>query len=271
MSTRDVPWPQGTPAWAELMASDVTAATEFYAGVLGWEIAESDPDLGDYHLATVDGRPVAGIGPSSANTSLHAVWTTYLASDDLETTCSAIVRHGGDVVMRPMSMGHDGRMALAIDPTGAAFGLWQAGQHLGSSITGRPGAMVWNECRTWDPEVARAFYAEVFGCTYTMYTGRRDIAFIDGEVPGSAVGAIGQVDPAAPRWVPPHWMIYFQVDDAMATTEEAAKRGAEVIHAGRDTPIGRIAIFRDPQGAPFSVVEPCGRPLRDAACHHVGP
>jgi hypothetical protein len=39
-----------------------------------------------------------------------------------------------------MDIPGSGRMAFGFDPTGAAFGLWQAGGHLGFGLVNEPGS-----------------------------------------------------------------------------------------------------------------------------------
>lgn len=41
-----------------------------------------------------------------------------------------------------------GRMAVVIDPTGAAVGLWQAKAHIGATRVNESGAVIWNELMT---------------------------------------------------------------------------------------------------------------------------
>ena len=63
MSTRSDPWPAGTPCWVDLSVPDIQAAVDFYADVIGWTFVDSGPDYGNYHIAQVDGRAAAGVGP----------------------------------------------------------------------------------------------------------------------------------------------------------------------------------------------------------------
>ena len=64
MPVKQDAWPEGTPAWVDLMASDFAAAKDFYGGVFGWEFSESGEEFGYYAVATLDGEAVAGIGPA---------------------------------------------------------------------------------------------------------------------------------------------------------------------------------------------------------------
>ena len=54
-------------------------------------------------------------------------------------------------------------MTVAQDPTGAIFGVWQAGTHHGAQLANEPGSFQWNECETRDVAAAEEFYKAVFG------------------------------------------------------------------------------------------------------------
>jgi uncharacterized protein len=54
--------------------------------------------------------------------------------------------------------------------------------------------------------------------------------------------------------VPPHWSIYFAVDDVDAMAEKARGLGAVLCAPPTDIPnVGRFAVIQDPQGAVFSI------------------
>ena len=67
------------------------------------------------------------------------------------------------MLLAPGDVGPLGRMLIAADPTGAVFGVWQAGTHIGAGLVNRPGGLVWEDLRSPEPERARAFYRSVFG------------------------------------------------------------------------------------------------------------
>ncbi len=62
MTTRDTPWPDGTPCWAELGAPDIAKAREFYGDVFGWTVQPGELETGGYSVAELSGRGVAGVG-----------------------------------------------------------------------------------------------------------------------------------------------------------------------------------------------------------------
>src|SRR4051812_7249723 len=125
MSTRTTPWEPGTPCWADLGTSDVPAAQVFYAAVFGWQASDLGEEFGHYAICTRDGQATPGLGPLMSDDQPVA-WTTSLATDDLDKTLESVTRAGGRVVSPPMDIPGQGRMAVAVDPTGASFGLWQA-------------------------------------------------------------------------------------------------------------------------------------------------
>jgi predicted enzyme related to lactoylglutathione lyase len=258
MSTREEPWLDGTPCWADLTSTDPESLYSFYAGLFGWRIEVTKPERGGYAMGLLGRRPVAGIGqaPPVSGTAA-AAWTTYLATDDAAKSCDLIDSYGGTVLMAPRDIGTEGRLALAADPGGAVFGLWQARNHIGAQRVNEPGAMCWNECMTYDAAAAREFYTMVFsyrygGMAHDLYTL---IARPSEDVgPETAIGGIGQLDPAWAGRIPAHWMTYFAVADVDAATGKVTRGGGQVLGGPRDTPYGRTAVCEDPQGAVFSII-----------------
>jgi hypothetical protein len=207
------------------------------------------PDTGGYRLAEVRGLPVAGIMPLMQS-GAPAMWATYIATDDADATAKAVAAGGGQTFVAPMDVLTEGRMAVFADPSGAVFGAWQAGRHIGAGIVNEPGALSWNELATRQPELAIPFYAGVFGWgessegSYTSWTlGGRPI---------------GGMDDSVPAEVPAQWRVYFAVADTDATVATVAESGGSVVMAPMDIPQGRIAALADPQGASFCVIAMAG-------------
>ncbi|MCV2491072.1 VOC family protein [Geodermatophilus sp. YIM 151500] len=252
MPTRDTPWPDGTPCWVDYGAPDPAAAKTFYGGLLGWTFTEEDEAFGNYVQALLGGKQAAGMGPQM-NADDPVAWTTYFATGDLDAHLAKVREAGGTVVMEPMQVGPMGSMAIALDPQGSAFGLWQAGSHTGIQVYNEPGAVTWNEAAVDDPDAARAFYAAVFGYEYdevpdaggytTFRAGDRG--------PDHPLGGLGGHQPGSPTG----WQTCFAVastDDAVSYVES---HGGKTITAPQDTPFGRFAVVEDPWGGAFSVMQ----------------
>lgn len=254
MTTRHEPWPQGTPAWADLMVPDRHKAREFYGAVLGWDFTDEAPaEMGHYSQGQVEGHSAAGIGENTGPDAPPPAWTTYLAVDDVDAVVEKATGAGANVLMPAMDVGDNGRLAVLADPTGAVFGLWQSGTHTGAEVANVPGSMTWNEVMTRDWERAKEFYGAVFGYSFgDMSSEEFQYATID--LDGRPVGGIGQMPAAMPAEVPPHWMTYFMVDDADEAVEKAKKLGGQVRMEPRDTEYGRMVTLAGPAGEVFSLM-----------------
>lgn len=248
MPTRDTAWPNGTPCWIDYGATDIVAARAFYADLLSWTYSGGEPEWGGYLTCLAGGLPAAGMAPAQGP-SQPPRWTTYFAVDDADSTAAAIAAAGGAVLMPPDDVGPMGRMAIAADPQGNAFGLWQAGEHTGVRIYNEPGSLVWNEAATDDPPAARKFYGAVFGFRFDQIDGMD--GYTTFATDGDPLGGLGGLTPGSPTG----WSTCFSVastDDAVATVE---RNGGKVTMAAMDTPYGRFAVVADRWGASFSVMQ----------------
>ena len=56
--------------------------------------------------------------------------------------------------------------------------------------------------------------------------------------------------------IPPHWAVYFAVDDCDGKAAHASALGGKVLVPPTDVPdVGRFSILQDPQGAAFAIVK----------------
>ena len=256
MPTRDEAWPNGTPCWIDLMVTDPGAARQFYSGLFGWDIQDGPPEAGGYLMCMLNGRPVTAISPKPQDNPFPNVWSTYLASDDLDETVAKAKEAGGQFMMEPMDVMTAGRIAFGMDPTGAPYGIWQAGDHLGVGIYNEPGTLVWNELMTRDYEGAKAFYGNVFGYTYEEMGEGFTYSTIKRAGDGEVVGGLGALDANAPADVSSSWGVYFMVEDCDASVAKAVELGAGITRMPFDTPFGRMASVSGAQGETFSMNQP---------------
>lgn len=253
MSTRTSRWPAGTPCWADLTVPDVDAAQAFYGPLFGWSFDVSGPEYGGYAMATMDGHHAAGIGPSQEG--MPTVWTLYLASDDADATGASIKEHGGSVLAEPFDVGPLGRMLVAADPTGAAFGVWQAKDNIGANVVNQPGALTWDDLHSTDATAAAAFYRDVFGYRVeAMPEAGEDYQLFHLAGDDAPSGGMGGMF-GAPDGTPSHWVVYFGVDDAAAAVDTATANGGTVMAPPFDTPYGKMAGLLDPFGAMFWIAQ----------------
>jgi predicted enzyme related to lactoylglutathione lyase len=245
---------EGTPCWVDLMTPDLERAKAFYADVFGWEYLDTGEAGGGYQLATVRGRQVAGMGRQQPGQEEQpSVWVTYLWSDDADAAGTRIAAAGGNVFLGPMDVPGAGRMALSLDSTGAAFGVWQGREHRGAQLANEPGSITWNEQLSDDPAKARAFYLAAFGYEYEKlpdWPGEYDMFKVRGEVRGG----VGAKPKGVPDGTPNFWNTYFSVADTDAAVAAVTRNGGAVMMPPTDTSVGRMAGVTDLAGAGFCVI-----------------
>ena len=224
----------GTFCWADLGTTDVEAATAFSGEVFGWEA-----DGARFRLADSD---VAGVQPAD-----EARWRSRLSVEDVDALVERVRELGGEVLAEPLDLDDAGRVAAVADPTGAAVELWQPRELAGAGRVNDAGYMCWNELASPDPGRAREFYAALVGWEVEPEETGYGVIRREGAVNG---GIRPQQDGE-----PAHWLVYFTVDSCDDAVAAVRAGGGSVIAGPLDTPMGRVAAVRDPQGAPFAVFE----------------
>ena len=252
---------QGTPCWTDLSTTDQNGAKEFYSKIFGWEY--QDIPMGDdqvYSMATIDGSEAAAIFTQVAQESEAGVpshWNVYIAVDDLDAIASKLPDLGGTLIADELDEDESGRMMVAQDPSGAFISFWQAKENIGAEVRDEHGALTWAEVLTSDQESAGKFYSELLDVTIMdsgMPTPEGDpyhMIFVDGE---PTAGIMTLPPNLVEMNVPPHWEVYFRVDDAHAVAEKAASMGAQIMFGPEVLPmVGTIGVLQDPQGAVFGI------------------
>jgi uncharacterized protein len=250
-------YPSGVPCWVETFQPDPRAAAQFYGQLLGWQFDEptSMPGGldGEYLAARIAGRLVAGIGQAPASAPA-ALWSTSIRVDSVEAALTRVTDAGGAVVVGPLQAGRDGRQAVATDPAGVAFGVWQPAQRMGAELVNEPGTWAMSALHTPSPERARSFYGTVFGWQLQPVPGAplalwRLPGYAGGghghAIPDDVVAVMTPIDESGE--VPPHWAVNFCVDDVDTTARHATALGGRRLLPPMDTPGFRNAVVADPQ------------------------
>lgn len=251
MATREGNWPEGTPCWVDLAVPDFDLAQTFYGTLFGWDIERGPEEFHGYANCTKDRRVVAGIMPA-LDPGQPSVWTTYLATDDLDATLAKAREAGGTILTEAIDVGDKGRMALATDPGGALVGFWQGRSHTGYELANEPGSVTWNEnmSRAWEHN--KQFYKAVSGFEYDDLPG--DFAYATFKAGGNLAGGIGAIGEEWPTEVPAHWVTYFKVADVDEAVAVVERLGGGVTQPPWDTEFGRMAAVTDNQGVAFMVM-----------------
>jgi predicted enzyme related to lactoylglutathione lyase len=265
----------GVPCWADTSQPDPEAATEFYSGLFGWEFQDSMPpdSPGSYFIASLKGKAVAAVGAQPEGAPPEPMWNTYVSVASADETAQKVRDAGGTIISEPFDVMDAGRMAVCMDPEGAAFCIWQSEEMPGSQLVNEHGTVNFNVLNTRDAAAAKKFYGAVFGWGTLGLGGGVEMWTLDGygdhleEIqPGtkeavSEVGGpegfadvvaslvpIGDDQPDTPA----HWSVTFAVDDADAIAARAGELGGSVVVPPFDAPWVRTTVLADPAGASFS-------------------
>jgi predicted enzyme related to lactoylglutathione lyase len=242
----------GVPSWVDLGTPDITQARSFYGDLFGWDIQEGPPEAGGYSIAHLRGKSVAGLGPQQNPGPPY--WTVYVNVDSADDTASSISANGGQMFMQPFDVMDVGRMAIAADPTGAAFGLWQPKQHKGAGIVNEPNSFSWSELVTTDVAAAKEFYGAVFGWAYQNYGGDGPGSYNECKLGGRPIaGIMPKPEMMAPD-APNFWSVYFSVDDTDKAVTRVTELGGSSVTPTMDIEPGRFAVVADPAGAMFNII-----------------
>jgi uncharacterized protein len=238
-------YPPGTFSWAELVTSDANAAKAFYTSVFGWDYRDNPiPDGSVYSTALREDKDVAALFTSDEQPP-H--WNCYVTVESADEAAKRAGELGANVVAEPFDVMDVGRMAVFMDPHGAALCLWEARSHIGATLVNTPGSMTWNDLITPDPEASARFYGDLFGWTTQEMEGGQGYRVISNQGRSN-----GGMMPAMPG-MPPNWMPYFGHDDVDRLVGEVGEYGGQVFNGPMQLPTGRIAVIGDPQGAAFAV------------------
>ncbi len=118
----------GTPCWGDLMSRDVKKARSFYGEVFGWKYEVGPEETGYYSICQTPTGDAAGMGQMSPVMEFPPAWTVYFAVDSADDTVAQVKKNGGQVVMEPMDVMDQGRMAIVRDPEGAGFNIIKPAQ-----------------------------------------------------------------------------------------------------------------------------------------------
>ncbi len=120
----------GAIFWAELHVRDMEASKAFYAKVAGWtyDTTPLSGGPGDYVIAKLNGKPVAGFLDMNLMPSLDGIpphWLTYVAVDDLDQSIETLTLAGGKLRRPVITVPFMGRIAVIEDAGGAVLAMME--------------------------------------------------------------------------------------------------------------------------------------------------
>lgn len=235
----------GRPCWIDITvkrAEDRERLVDFLCVAFDWTFEVTGPDTGFYTMLRRDGMDVAAVGQQEHG---GGRWITYLSTDDVMATAIRVRDAGGDVISEPMTVMRAGIMALASDPTGAAFGLWQPDLFAGFPDVIEAGFPEWFHHGSSDPESAAQFYARAF--SLEQHAEGSDIMM---RRDGRGYFSLGRNTEGRPADLRP----VILVEDLAVVEQRVVTAGGTIYASGVQIPGGFATTFADPvAGAPLVV------------------
>jgi predicted enzyme related to lactoylglutathione lyase len=245
----------GKVIWADLVTPNLKQAEDFYAGLFGWTFQPADGD-GKFAIATLDGRPIAGIvqrpmpGPKR-----QPAWLTFIAVRDVGAAQRSVKANGGKVLSPPKDYPMRGRQAVFADPDGAVFAVLASSSGDPPDYLAQPGEFIWSSLLVKNPDREAGFYRALFG--YELFDLDSDDAskhVILASDDYARAGIHSLPDNSARRH--PHWLNFVRVEDVGAAVAKAVQLGGRILVDPRpDRHGGQIAVVADPSGAPLGLME----------------
>lgn len=244
------PRPLGTPARLELATTDLGAAAEFYARLLGWTLDAEDTPAGRHVVAVTDAGPVGGMTASpQAQGGPPPAWSPFFGVADVAGTVDRACRLGATPLQPPTEVHGGSRLAVVADPAGALVGFVEP--HGDPMAWGSSGAAAWVEMQSRDVEASARFYAEVL----EWVPGPPSDGYRVFARGGEQVAGLMPMPPEVPDGVPSYWLVYFAVDDLDATCGRAGGLGGGLVVPPMTAGDMRFAVLEDPAGAVFAVLQ----------------
>jgi predicted enzyme related to lactoylglutathione lyase len=112
----------------DLAATDAARAIGFYTELFGWSARSQAANGGTFVRISHGGGDIGSLyqlKPSMLDAGVVSHWTPYVRVDDVEAVSRRAPALGGVVAVEPFAVDATARIALVVDPIGAAFGIWQ--------------------------------------------------------------------------------------------------------------------------------------------------
>ena len=109
----------------ELNTTDLGKAKPFYTALFDWKLEDAPmgPDMA-YTMIKV-GEGTGGGMMKHPMPGAPSMWLPYVLVADVKAATEKARKLGATIIREPMEVPGAGTLAIFLDPTGAALGLWQ--------------------------------------------------------------------------------------------------------------------------------------------------
>jgi predicted enzyme related to lactoylglutathione lyase len=226
------------PSWVDIMVPNEEQHHDkraFLTALFDWTWDLSGPEMGSYATASSNGAPVMGLGIGEGT---NGNTTTYFATSDIEGEVKKALDLGASVMMPVTPVMEIGTMAILTDPSGAPYGLWQAGTFSGFGVMHEANAPGWFDHVSSDPARDAEFYTSLSGHTLNVLDeSMRILQNGDNWYASMSHAQAGE----SPQWKP-----IYVVDSLERIHETVPRHGGTIIIEEMPVPGSAICVFSEP-------------------------
>ena len=122
----------------ELTTDDPAAAKKFYKKVFDWTVTDI-PKM-KYSLIDTGDKKVGGGINAKSMPSQPTSWLVYAEVESVKKTIAKAEKAGAKTLLAFQDMGARGAIGVFVDPTGAAFGVWERATKSSKAAGGKKSA-----------------------------------------------------------------------------------------------------------------------------------
>jgi predicted enzyme related to lactoylglutathione lyase len=110
----------------ELNTTDLNKARSFYQSLFDWTLEEMPMPGGPPYVMIEVGEGVGGGMMQHPMPGAPSVWIPYVGVSDAAASTAKARSLGANIIRDVTEVPNMGWFSIAMDPTGAVFGIWQA-------------------------------------------------------------------------------------------------------------------------------------------------
>ena len=247
----------GKMVWADLVTPDLAAAEKFYGGLFGWTFQPVSAGDLNYAVVILNGQPIGGIVEKTipAGQQRQPAWLTFLATSDVDAAKRIAVSHGAKVLADIKSYPMRGRQCVLADPEGAVFALLDSSSGDAPDYLPATGDWIWSSLHAKDAGTEAAFYQNLFDYDVFDQSSDDGLEHLILSTDNYARASANDLARGSARRHS-HWLNFVRVDNAAEIAGKVTAMGGRILVPPRiDRHGGMLAVFADPAGAPFGVME----------------
>ncbi len=240
----------GKFVWFDLFTTNITAASNFYHALFGWNFKNTSEANPDVKTVFQHGKPIANM-IYREDKSKSSQWLSYMSVPDIDCAIATTQNNNGSVYKKAKEFPDRGKVAIILDPQKAAVALL-------TSSSGDPQDDIfipnrWLGCELWttDVDMAVSFYQKIAGYEVNLVDVHEKVQYrmlSKDDKRRAGVVSIPWSD------ITPEWIPYITVEDVRKTTVKAQELGGKIlISPDMSVKEGQIAIISDPTGAVFGI------------------